>query len=60
MAKRSHARRVNQPRRAPEQAKEVDFSTEYGYVLSDLKRFWALALIMFGVLIALALVLPAL
>lgn len=60
MAKQRNLRRVTQPKRAVEQVKEVDFATEYHYVLSDLKRFWTLALVMFGMLIVLALVLPAL
>jgi hypothetical protein len=55
---RRRSRRTSQPRRAPEQAKEVDFSVEYHYVISDLKRFGLLALAMFALLIVLALALP--
>ncbi len=60
MAKRSRSRRVRQARAAVEQAPEVDFSTEYHYVLSDLRRFGILAVAMFALLIALALILPPL
>lgn len=38
----------------------VNFSEEYHYVLADLKRVGILALVMFGVLIGLAFLLPAL
>ena len=37
--------------------KEVDFASEYRYVVSDLKRFGILAVVMFAALIALALLL---
>lgn len=38
-------------------AGDVDFATEYRYVLTDLKRLAIIAVSMFGVLIALALAL---
>ena len=38
----------------------VNFSEEYHYVVADLKRVGILALVMFGVLIGLAFLLPAL
>lgn len=60
MAKRSRSRRARQPRARANEAPEVDFSVEYRYVLSDLKRLGILAVAMFALLIALALVLPAL
>lgn len=60
MAKRSRSRRARQPRAGAGQTPEVDFSVEYRYVLSDLKRLGILAVAMFALLIALALVLPAL
>jgi hypothetical protein len=60
MAKRSRSKRSGQSRAAAEQAPEVDFSVEYHYVLSDLKRFGILAVAMFALLIVLAVALPAL
>ena len=42
----------------PKASGEVDFRSEYRYVLSDLKRIGILAAVMFGVLIGLALILP--
>jgi hypothetical protein len=60
MAKRRRSRPAGPPKRAPEPASKVDFATEYHYVVSDLKRFGLLALAMLGLLIALALALPAL
>jgi hypothetical protein len=42
----------------PKASGEVDFRSEYRYVLSDLKRIGILAAAMFGVLVGLAVVLP--
>ena len=44
-------------RQASSEAKKVDFSEEYRYVVSDLKRFGVLAIAMFATLVVLALVL---
>ena len=60
MAKRRRARRGGQPARAAEPVHEVDFASEYHYVMSDLKRFGLLALAMLALLVVLALALPAL
>ncbi|MEA3345834.1 MAG: hypothetical protein U9Q78_06285 [Chloroflexota bacterium] len=37
---------------------EVDFREEYRYVLADLKRIGALAVVMIALLVGLALILP--
>lgn len=42
----------------PKESGEVDFRSEYRYVLSDLKRIGILAAAMFGVLIGLAVLFP--
>jgi hypothetical protein len=44
------------PKGAPPATKEVDFKTEYRYVLADLKRIGVVAACMFATLIVLALV----
>ena len=51
-------RPISQGQSAAEQAQpaKVDFSTEYHYVLKDLRRFGILALAMFVTLITLALI----
>jgi hypothetical protein len=60
MAKRSRSRRARASGARADQAPEVDFATEYHYVLSDLKRFALLAVAMFALLIILAFALPPL
>jgi hypothetical protein len=45
------------PKAAAAAAKEVDFRTEYRYVLGDLKRIGILAAAMFATLVILAMVL---
>lgn len=53
-AKRRRSPRKPAASRASAAPKEVDFATEYHYVLDDLKRIAILAAAMFGVLILLA------
>lgn len=60
MTKRRRSRRVTPTTRRTEPVNEVDFASEYHYVMTDLKRFGLLALAMLGLLIVLALTLPAL
>ena len=62
MARQSQAIRSTQSDRSTgstrgTSSKEVDFRSEYQYVLSDLKRFAVLAVAMFATLVVLALVL---
>ena len=60
--KRSHkskarSRTAASSRKIAAEPKKVDFSTEYHYVLNDLRRFGILAVAMFATLIVLALAL---
>lgn len=49
---------VSEEQPTPKSSGEVDFRSEYRYVLSDLKRIGILAAAMFATLIGLAVILP--
>jgi hypothetical protein len=50
------AQRGEQPAAAPPPKKQIDFSTEYRYVLGDLRKMGVIAAAMFAILIVLSLI----